>query len=98
MLELQRALFAVALAAHDDEGSKKARHLKIATEFFGRPDLTVLGFESITATGLTIDFYDPLPAIRFGCIRHDDLLGLRWRLPESCTTKLGTSNHFGQGR
>lgn len=76
VLKFQSALSTVAFSAHHDEWGYEADHFKVLAQFFGVPDLPVLGFKGFTAAGLGIDFDDTLTAGGFGGVRRGDLLGL----------------------
>jgi hypothetical protein len=72
-LELQRTVDAIAPAPDHDKRGEESEHLKIAGKLRRIPDLPVLLFQSLAATGLSVDLRDKLPARFFSRVSHDGL-------------------------
>src|SRR5205807_2066552 len=68
--EHERALAAVALAAHHHEGRHEAEHLEVARELFRAPHLAVLGLELLPVTRVGVDVRDQRFADPFRRIGH----------------------------
>jgi hypothetical protein len=62
VLKFQTSFSPVTFPANDHERGHEADYFKVLTQFLGVPNLPVLGFESFTATRLSIDFGETLTA------------------------------------
>ncbi|QDU94078.1 hypothetical protein [Lignipirellula cremea] len=65
MLEFQRAKHAVCLPANDDERAHEARHDEVGSKLGSVPNLTVFGFQSLSAFWIGVDLCEALAADGF---------------------------------
>jgi hypothetical protein len=62
VLEGERSLYTIGLAANDNEGGHESKHFEIDTKLTGIPDLAMLGFQGGTTAGFSVDFGDKFTA------------------------------------
>jgi hypothetical protein len=70
VLKFEAAFFAIVFPANDYERSHEADHFKVSIQFFGAPDLAVLGFECFSAARLGVDLGEAVATIGFSGVGH----------------------------